>query len=709
MKDVVLSAVLSGSVLVGSACADGIVCDRDAYLGVGAYDGIMHDIQIVDSIAYVAAGSDGLLIFDVSDPASMQQLSQFDTPDSAVNLDVFQAGSTVRVFVADESGGVQIITATDPASPTLWTVLPVADARDVALHEPGVGGSLRVSIAAGSEGYIAYSIASVFNISQVETESTGGSARKVLVESNGVDEFVHVLSQGPRSVTTFQVGNTASSDLLHTINYATSIDDIAMKDNVLFVSLSNNRSVDVHEFDQGRTSSSLEDNLTLPERAYGLTASGDLLLTATDDFRLMVSDIASPINPNYHSTLHVPGPVRASGVSGDVMFVGVGSTGLVAVDGSDPDRFDVSDLILGSYDWADSNLYEANEIVVDGNTAAIARPDLHLFDVSTDVPMLASVYSVGDDVAGLDGRDGLLYLAMADEFRVLDVSDPMSPSLTGSLSMPLARDVYLHEQGGTLYAFVAAGSNGMHIVDVSDPMLPVVVGTYATSVSVDDVLTIGDTLFGPAAFITEDVATVTLVPLANLTNPAALSSYQATSAYVFEMIVDGDYGYLVVSGDFGFAKLEVVDLSQPLAPVIVSEESVGGYASNLSKFSMHQVDGILMIDNVESGFTFIDTSDPSDPVYVGSSSIFRNVLGSTLVGDRLYVRSPEEFHVVEMSGCAVPCPADLTGDGSLDFFDVSAFLAAFGAMDPIADFTGDGTFDFFDVSAFLSAFGAGCP
>ena len=55
------------------------------------------------------------------------------------------------------------------------------------------------------------------------------------------------------------------------------------------------------------------------------------------------------------------------------------------------------------------------------------------------------------------------------------------------------------------------------------------------------------------------------------------------------------------------------------------------------------------------------------------------------------------------------CPADLTGDGALDFFDVSAFLTAFGNSDPIADFTGEGSYDFFDVSAFLAAFGAGCP
>jgi hypothetical protein len=58
---------------------------------------------------------------------------------------------------------------------------------------------------------------------------------------------------------------------------------------------------------------------------------------------------------------------------------------------------------------------------------------------------------------------------------------------------------------------------------------------------------------------------------------------------------------------------------------------------------------------------------------------------------------------------AAACPADLTGDGMLNFFDVSAFLAAFTANDPVADFTGDGVFNFFDVSAFLAAFGAGCP
>jgi hypothetical protein len=50
-----------------------------------------------------------------------------------------------------------------------------------------------------------------------------------------------------------------------------------------------------------------------------------------------------------------------------------------------------------------------------------------------------------------------------------------------------------------------------------------------------------------------------------------------------------------------------------------------------------------------------------------------------------------------------PCPADLTGEGSLNFLDVSYFLSN------TVNYNGDSSFNFLDVSAFLQDFGAGCP
>lgn len=54
------------------------------------------------------------------------------------------------------------------------------------------------------------------------------------------------------------------------------------------------------------------------------------------------------------------------------------------------------------------------------------------------------------------------------------------------------------------------------------------------------------------------------------------------------------------------------------------------------------------------------------------------------------------------------CPADINGDGLLNFFDVSEFIGLFLDRHPTGDFNNDGAHDFFDVAGFLDAFLAGC-
>ena len=66
---------------------------------------------------------------------------------------------------------------------------------------------------------------------------------------------------------------------------------------------------------------------------------------------------------------------------------------------------------------------------------------------------------------------------------------------------------------------------------------------------------------------------------------------------------------------------------------------------------------------------------------------------------------------MNQNGSMGPCSsADFAEPfGQLDFFDVSAFLAAFNAMDANADLNADGAWNFFDVSEFLNTYSAGCP
>lgn len=71
--------------------------------------------------------------------------------------------------------------------------------------------------------------------------------------------------------------------------------------------------------------------------------------------------------------------------------------------------------------------------------------------------------------------------------------------------------------------------------------------------------------------------------------------------------------------------------------------------------------------------------------------------------DNVYVGVEE----LPSGGCN---PSDLAEPfGTLNFFDVSAFLSAFNAGDPSADINNDSVFNFFDISGFLNAFNAGCP
>ena len=66
---------------------------------------------------------------------------------------------------------------------------------------------------------------------------------------------------------------------------------------------------------------------------------------------------------------------------------------------------------------------------------------------------------------------------------------------------------------------------------------------------------------------------------------------------------------------------------------------------------------------------------------------------------------------IAVTGTVVGCtPADIAVPfGTLDFFDVQVFLAAFDQHLPEADIAADGVFNFFDVLGFLDLFTAGCP
>jgi hypothetical protein len=111
--------------------------------------------------------------------------------------------------------------------------------------------------------------------------------------------------------------------------------------------------------------------------------------------------------------------------------------------------------------------------------------------------------------------------------------------------------------------------------------------------------------------------------------------------------------------------------------------------------------------------------DASRGVYVIESRIMQrdDTNGNVFLESYPLIDSPFYVAYVDFAnplGSAAGCPADLFpadgGDGVLNFFDLSRYIALFNASDPAADLAAPfGTLNFFDVAAYIALYNAGCP
>ncbi|MGJ8635380.1 MAG: GC-type dockerin domain-anchored protein [Phycisphaerales bacterium] len=116
---------------------------------------------------------------------------------------------------------------------------------------------------------------------------------------------------------------------------------------------------------------------------------------------------------------------------------------------------------------------------------------------------------------------------------------------------------------------------------------------------------------------------------------------------------------------------------------------------------------IFGASSFEQLYKLVPSDGDSGNMFGRSVAVSNRTIGVGSIGDGVF--GPQSGSAQIFTVPADICPADLTGDRVLDFFDISAFLVAYSNLDMDADLNGDGVFDFFDISAFLVAFNAGCP
>ena len=259
------------------------------------------------------------------------------------------------------------------------------------------------------------------------------------------------------------------------------------------------------------------------------------------------------------------------------------------------------------------------------NVLDISNPDAPILTGSlTDTERLPGDY-------GIDVKNGYAYIAAgfmnkrgSNRFSVVDVSNPHSPVMAGSINDDVNLAGALHVSVDDKYAYVTArNANRLTVVDISNPARPRVV----SSLHDDEKLYLADGLY-----ITQQYAYVTSHQFADkayfnvidISDPHNLRFAGSLSSPLFLggdlMDIEGHYAY--VPGNIA-DDLTVVDISRPEEPRIVGNITDHEYlhGNSYTSVSNHFAYNVAnFFDAVTPHrLTVVDVTDPASPRLVGST------------------------------------------------------------------------------------------
>jgi hypothetical protein len=599
------------------ACIPAVAGPLDPQVVSSVGGGGIVDISVQGGVA-VCASIGGLSVYDLSDPTNLHLLESIDNPWFPTGITVHGHYAYVRtVSTSTNEGPVFVYDVSDPGSPVLvasWDALP---------HVGGIAFSdsyayLLVSATSGVD-LIVVDVKDPAHPAQIGTFSDyycswGEDAIDV------VGGYARVVE--PWDLTVLDVSDPASIARVARVEFSDYVSYSAFSGDYVYVVMWDSG---LHVFDVSTPGNPIE--VAVFDTSYvagAVGTSGNVGCIADyqsleDGVRttLRMLDLTDPSSPVEVGSCEIAGYVDRLAIDGSILYAVVDDERIVAfgISGGSP-------VELGS----STGIGWAERLALDGATAYIEDLfHLHAVDVSDvhgpvlsgscnapprEVSRLAAadhhlyatletgglmIFDFGDPVQprevfagyGLDSGWGPLGMALsypwlylsdgvADEFRVVDVSQPSSPVDAAEV---LGLACYLTVCGSFVYA---ESGDFLEVVDVSDPYAPAVVGQVLLTRFWDE----------------EDLA--------------------AANGYVYRAL--------------GVLGLEICDVSDPSAPTLVEyfappEFSVGNVA--VSGCYAYLADSYYL--------RVLDVSDPRSPVEVGSYHAWGSVSGVAASGRYVYV------------------------------------------------------------------------
>jgi hypothetical protein len=499
-------------------------------------------LAVAGSCAYIADTSGGLQIVDITLPASPSIIGSWnDSPYQALDVEV----SGDYAYVAYGFGGFKVFDVATPASPTLVDSLETnGQARAVALQGDyaylGVFGDLRViDITDPLDPLLVGNLQSPWGI--VTDLVVEGNRAYLAVMGGGQQTGLKIVDiSDPTNPFLMGAGGTMGNGVAVAGNYA-------------YLSTHNIRGIEV--FDIGDPwHLAFVTSIFTETYPRNLVAAGDYLFLANESDGMGVADISGVENVTLTGSANT-GQSEYVAVAGEYAYVANSEGMMKVVDIADP----TAPVVVGSLEVPG----EVTDLSAGGSVVCLAAGGLRVVDVSTpsnprlvgDVPMVAQGVAVAGNYA---------YVAAQWEIWIVDISDPSSPVPVGhTFPWWLAVDVAL---AGDLAYFVEQEieppfeAGRLSVYDVSDPTSPVRLADADAPGFPFSVATTGDRTCVAAA------GGIHVYDTSG--SPLFLTSFPA-QLHAWSVAMVGDYAYL--GGDK--AGLEVVDISNPEEPELVG--SVG--------------------------------------------------------------------------------------------------------------------------------------
>ena len=224
--------------------------------------------------------------------------------------------------------------------------------------------------------------------------------------------------------------------------------------------------------------------------------------------------------------------------------------------------------------------------------------------------------------------------------QVVDISNPSSPQLVGSVFVATFGGVVtgLTVQGSI--AYVTAAQTGLVIVNVANPAAPTILKTVDTPGVAEDVV-----VSGSYAYVADYSSGLQVV---NISNPAMASIVGTvdTPGNAFGVSLNGSVLYLA-DEYFG---LQVINIANPLAPLIIGTRDTPGNAQDL-----RSVGSMVYVADAQSGIEVINASTPTSPVIVGHVDTPGYAWDLALSGNLAYVADGDSgLQIVDISNPVSP-------------------------------------------------------